>query len=68
MRKLLFSVLGLGLCLNVEQIVSTDLYFLGANGKNINYRYYIENNSELYFKVAKGSESLDVMYYNSNLK
>ena len=62
MRKLLFSVLGIVLCLNAEQIVSTDLYFLGANGKNINYRYYIEDNSEIYLKVARGTENLDVIY------
>lgn len=34
----------------------------GANGKNINYRYYLKDNSELYFKVARGTESLDVLY------
>jgi len=59
LKKIFIWIMGLSLSLNAEQIVSTDVYMLGVNGKNINYRYYMDN-TDLYAKVGVGQENLDV--------
>lgn len=64
MKKIIITIIGLGLALNAEEIVSLDGYMLGATGKNINIRYYTESVDELYFKYGIGQESLDVLYGN----
>ena len=71
MKKIIITILGLGLALNAEEIISLDGYLLGATGKNINIRYYTESIDDFYLKYAFGEESLDVLTgsvdYNYNM-
>jgi hypothetical protein len=54
----LLIILSFPLISFAEGRLGVEAYFLGANGSNINYRHFLDN--ERYIKLGTGSESLDV--------